>query len=312
MWMNERGLLLEMPVVSENEVFAQSPVASVSTESTLNLEGDKLRTFVMGIISKTPLPQNYELTDRELGTIISHHCTGKPLRKAALQTIPQVLISNNIISPWKRKEGKGVLSGLVAAPISINGEKYLCCVTLHKNLQKIVTPYAITLKDADGNIVNEEKAISAIKVPDSTDGNSTFGNTRLSTGTASLDTNSPLGANIPNKVNESKTNKDMKKNIVKISENTLRQIVAESVKKVLNEEFSQGTLEYEFEERIIKRFSQAIEEAALNMAKDIAGDERDMMDMAKQAIQNVWQNSLKRGCYERIDFSDDLWGLKNS
>ena len=36
-------------------------------------------------------------------------------------------------------------------------------------------------------------------------------------------------------LNESKTNKNMKKNIVKINENTLRQIVAESVKKVLKE-----------------------------------------------------------------------------
>jgi hypothetical protein len=34
---------------------------------------------------------------------------------------------------------------------------------------------------------------------------------------------------------ESKTNKNMKKNVVKINENALRQIVAESVKKVLNE-----------------------------------------------------------------------------
>lgn len=34
---------------------------------------------------------------------------------------------------------------------------------------------------------------------------------------------------------ESKTNKNMKKNVVKINENTLRQIVAESVKKVLKE-----------------------------------------------------------------------------
>ena len=37
-------------------------------------------------------------------------------------------------------------------------------------------------------------------------------------------------------MNESKTNKNMKKNVVKINENTLRQIVAESVKKVLKEE----------------------------------------------------------------------------
>lgn len=36
---------------------------------------------------------------------------------------------------------------------------------------------------------------------------------------------------------ESKTNKNMKKNVIKLNENALRQIVAESVKKVLNEEY---------------------------------------------------------------------------
>ena len=36
-------------------------------------------------------------------------------------------------------------------------------------------------------------------------------------------------------IEESKTNKNMKNNVVKINENTLRQIVAESVKKVLRE-----------------------------------------------------------------------------
>jgi len=39
-------------------------------------------------------------------------------------------------------------------------------------------------------------------------------------------------------IKESKTNKNMKKNVVKINENTLRQIVAESVKKVLNEKIT--------------------------------------------------------------------------
>ena len=36
-------------------------------------------------------------------------------------------------------------------------------------------------------------------------------------------------------ITESKTNKNMKKNVIKLNENTLRQIVAESVKKVLKE-----------------------------------------------------------------------------
>ena len=46
-------------------------------------------------------------------------------------------------------------------------------------------------------------------------------------------------------ITESKTNKNMKKNVVKINENTLRQIVAESVNRMLNEmKFGQEVEEY--------------------------------------------------------------------
>ena len=53
-------------------------------------------------------------------------------------------------------------------------------------------------------------------------------------------------------IEESKTNKNMKKNIVKINENTLRQIVAESVKKVLKEMIDDyPTAEFEGQEYTI-------------------------------------------------------------
>jgi len=45
-----------------------------------------------------------------------------------------------------------------------------------------------------------------------------------------------------NRITESKSNKNMKKNVVKINENTLKQIVAESVKKVLKEGYNQETV----------------------------------------------------------------------
>jgi len=45
------------------------------------------------------------------------------------------------------------------------------------------------------------------------------------------------------RITESKSNKNMKKNVVKINENTLRQIVAESVKKVLKETLNPKELE---------------------------------------------------------------------
>ena len=98
----------------------------------------------------------------------------------------------------------------------------------------------------------------------------------------------------------------MKKNTIKLNEGQLKQIVAESVKKVLKEEFSKGTLEYDFEDRIRKRFARAIDEAAYNMVRDFALDDSDMEQMVEQAIQNVWLDSLKRGCFNRLPFSEDL------
>ena len=58
-------------------------------------------------------------------------------------------------------------------------------------------------------------------------------------------------------IKESKTNKNMKKNIVKINENTLRQIVAESVKKVLKENQMAYANDAEFA-RIINAAIEAI------------------------------------------------------
>lgn len=92
-----RRLLVEMPVVSESEVFAQEPVASVSTEKTNNLEGVELKAYIFSVIGSIQLPKGYVLKEREIGTIISHHCTGRPLKKAALQAIPQVINANNVL-----------------------------------------------------------------------------------------------------------------------------------------------------------------------------------------------------------------------
>lgn len=50
------------------------------------------------------------------------------------------------------------------------------------------------------------------------------------------------------KNNGTNESKNMKKNVIKLNEDTLRQIVAESVKKVLNEEMSGGVIDEELEE----------------------------------------------------------------
>ena len=61
-------------------------------------------------------------------------------------------------------------------------------------------------------------------------------------------------------INDSKTNKNMKKNTIKLNENTLRKIVAESVKKVLKEDLSVGIIDEELEamERILNSIIDAL------------------------------------------------------
>ena len=57
-------------------------------------------------------------------------------------------------------------------------------------------------------------------------------------------------------ITESKTNKNMKKNVVKINENTLRQIVAESVKNALNESQTEDALKI----RVLSAIENLIED----------------------------------------------------
>ena len=86
-------------------------------------------------------------------------------------------------------------------------------------------------------------------------------------------------------LNESKTNKNMKTNVVKINESTLRQIVAESVKKVLKESF--GDVCYgrddllEVAERIANEFGNP------SVGEELCGV---MADAAAQFLKDIRQN----------------------
>lgn len=166
--MNRKQIILEMSVEDEDIVFANEPVASVSSTTVLNLEGDTLRKYVYNSISSKQIPPVYKLGEHEIGAIISHHCSYRKLRKAALLTIPDVINSGYIISPWRKKLVNGnpsrKPSGMIGAPILIDGVKYLCCLTIKRDSNGTIEPYAITLKDKDGNVVEEEKMNATISI----------------------------------------------------------------------------------------------------------------------------------------------------
>ena len=83
---------------------------------------------------------------------------------------------------------------------------------------------------------------------------------------------------------------DMKKNIVKINENTLKQIVAESVEKVLKEERNLGA-----ENRIIQQ------------ANKLRGEVLNLSDLAYQSGKKAWGEWLHKAYLLISKVNDDTF-----
>ena len=240
----KKCLLTEMAIYDEDEVFSLQPVANVTTNGLEQLEGPDFISHIVKTIDTSNLPEDYVLTIRELNEIYSHHCAYRTLKKAAFLALPQILQAKLVLSSWKKKKAQdgsksndNRVSGLMGAPIIIDNVKYLCLVGMRKNLKGIITPYTITLKDENGNIIGDKKVNSDIIVPDSNNGTSAFGSTHLSTDTASLDANSPSNANIDknNKTDKNESKNMSRKNTIRLTESELKSIIAESVKDIVNE-----------------------------------------------------------------------------
>ena len=241
-------MLLEMAVYQESDVFAMNPIANVDSAAVSNLEGKEYIRFVWNEISSNQINSKYTLSESILRTIYSHHCVGRNLRKAALLALAEGLNYGKVIASWGEGHNKSQKTGMIGAPIMIDGVKYLLCVTTMRNRNHVIKPYAITLKDANGNNVEEKTVVGNNLVHDSNNGDSTSGNNRLSTITASHHTNTPLSSNA--KVQQNiQTNKQNNENIqyysmnnkVRLTEKQLHSVIKESVHKLLNEISCGGT-----------------------------------------------------------------------
>ena len=132
------SLLIEMAVHSEKDVFNMNPVVSVSTDVIKNLENDELKKYIYNSIQGVELLPNYVISEHDIGILIRHHCGFRTLKKAALLALPYIINANLVTAPWRRKvDKKGKLlkgrdrrpSGMISAPILIDGVKYLCNIT---------------------------------------------------------------------------------------------------------------------------------------------------------------------------------------
>lgn len=236
-------MLLEMAVYQESDVFAMNPIANVDSAAVSNLEGKEYIRFVWNEISSNQINSKYTLSESILRTIYSHHCVGRNLRKAALLALAEGLNYGKVIASWGEGHNKSQKTGMIGAPIMIDGVKYLLCVTTMRNRNHVIKPYAITLKDANGNNVEEKTVVGNNLVHDSNNGDSTSGNNRLSTITASHHTNTPLSSNakVQQNIQTNKQNNEniqyysMNNNRIRLTESQLRRIVKESVDSILKE-----------------------------------------------------------------------------
>ena len=106
-------------------------------------------------------------------------------------------------------------------------------------------------------------------------------------------------------ITESKTNNNMKKNVVKLNENTLRQIVAESVKKVLNEigntEQGLGAVAQNVDRRATQTGTVYNNgNSTVPQKMDAMGKEVNAQQYLAQAIQNAIANGMSEQQIEAV------------
>ncbi len=76
-----------------------------------------------------------------------HYMGGNEMMKSSILAVPIVIEKGVIIQPWRKGHNKNLKTGVTAAPISIGGIRYICCVVNTRNAQKKISPYSIRLFD---------------------------------------------------------------------------------------------------------------------------------------------------------------------
>ena len=249
-----RNLIYEMAVQAEADVFNMEPVASVTTEVTDTLEGEELRKYVFQMIQPKITNPRFTVTEQDIGILIRHHCGHRHLKKAALLALPYIINANIVTAKWDKnvkldddgnpiEDGDRRKSGMISAPILIDDVKYLCNLTNKKNGRRKVTPYALVLKDENGNLVEWEKMDSApYSVPHSSSKPTAIGDAHSFKATTSHDTNPSFqGAKVQQNIETTKDNNIKTENytymkkLIRLTESDLHRVVKESVDKILKE-----------------------------------------------------------------------------
>lgn len=214
------------------DLLNSEPVVSLSGDEFLPIEGktfiQQVQEFFAAQGGKANSPFGTVLLDKKGIKNDLGHGIGR-LKAASFAAVKDVLEKGVVINPMGQyhTNNKKNPTGMIAAPITIGNEKYVCVVEVIANRQ--VTRLYV-----------HEVTLTKTLQGDVADSNAVPGETNLVTQPqgeiAKVLRNYVNTKN--NDENNSKTeNRHMNKKLVKLTESDLKQIVKESVNKILNEAY---------------------------------------------------------------------------
>lgn len=236
-----------LDVWTKEQLFAKDCVASVYTKDIAGMTIPQLKDYIQKAVENIELNPQFVYSRHHIGNLVSHRAVAKEMKKVAMSSIPYILNNGHPVTKWEFKPDPQnpidrMQSCLYGAPIMINDNKYLCLLTVKfNNLTGKIFPYVVNIEDGNGMKVSDD--ISVLDNNDAT----TPSNSGTSTGTVtSQDSRAPSNPSV--KVQQNiETTKDnniktenytyMNKKQIRLTESDLKQIVKESVNKILNEAY---------------------------------------------------------------------------
>lgn len=167
-----------------------------------------------------------------------HHGMGR-LKSVSFAAIKDVLEKGVVINPMAQyhTNGKKNPTGMIAAPIQIGDEKYICVVEVIANTQiQRLYVHEVTLTKTLQKVVADTTAVHGENNP-----------VTQPKGEIAKILQNYIITKQNSENNQENITENMNKNIVRLSESQLHRVINESVKKVLNEiyDFASGEKQYD-------------------------------------------------------------------
>lgn len=283
------------------DLLNSEPVVSLSGDEFLPIEGktfiQQVQEFFAAQGGKANSPFGTVLLDKKGIKNDLGHGIGR-LKAASFAAVKDVLEKGVVINPIGQyhTNNKKNPTGMIAAPITIGDEKYVCVVEVIANRQVTrLYVHEVTLtKNLQGDVA---------------DSNAVPGDNSLVTQPqgeiAKVLRNYVNTKN--NDENNSKTeNRHMNKKQIRLTESDLKQIVKESVSKILNEAMFNGDYisDEDYDARMAAYDETAMDDEYTPTKQDIQS--RKEYDKAEKCLSFLYGYARSRGVYSAYDILEKL------